>query len=502
MERTRLFVIGGAGFVGREVIRAAVARGWEVMALARSAERAAELTAIGATPVRGDAVAPGAWIAAARCAAALVDLAQPELPPRIGVRDIEAVSRVRKAMMRDLLDALRRLAPEERPLLLSVSGVDDLAPDARGRVDDGSPLRTTPTGFSHVGVPVRRLVEASGVAAAFLHLGTVYGPGKSFAASIFPRLARGRMLLPRPARNRLPLIHVEDAGRAIVHLAALGAGRIAGHSWILADETGGTRLCDLFDLAAEEMGVAPPRRAPSWLLSIALGRILFETLARDVEARPSGLLATGFRFKYPTVREGLPPTLRALGYERRAPPRTVSRGARRLRWLLAASLAALVLVNAPLLPVGVPALRQLAGGERILDLRPGYSPQTAHRFLEALGRAGRARYLEMLWTVDLALPALFSVALWTALGRGALRRWRWVGLAAGAADYLENLAITALIAAFPGRNDALVLAASVLTSSKLLLYGVSLALAIGGAWAARRTRAADPHANAAGGARA
>jgi len=159
-------------------------------------------------------------------------------------------------------------------------------------------------------------------------------------------------------------------------------------------------------------------------------------------------------------------------------------------------------VNAPLLPVGVPALRQLAGGERILDLRPGYSPQTAHRFLEALGRAGRARYLEMLWTVDLALPALFSVALWTALGRGALRRWRWVGLAAGAADYLENLAITALIAAFPGRNDALVLAASVLTSSKLLLYGVSLALAIGGAWAARRTRAADPHANAAGGARA
>src|SRR6516164_3760327 len=84
-----------------------------------------------------------------------------------------------------------RLAPEERPLLLSVSGVDDLAPDTRGRVDDGSPLRTTPTGFSHVGVPVRRLVEASGVAAAFLHLGTVYGPGKSFAASIFPRLARG-----------------------------------------------------------------------------------------------------------------------------------------------------------------------------------------------------------------------------------------------------------------------------------------------------------------------
>ena len=55
MERTRLFVIGGAGFVGREAIRAAVARGWEVLALARSAERAAELTAMGAVPVRGDA---------------------------------------------------------------------------------------------------------------------------------------------------------------------------------------------------------------------------------------------------------------------------------------------------------------------------------------------------------------------------------------------------------------------------------------------------------------
>ena len=108
----------------------------------------------------------------------------------------------------------------------------------------------------------------------------------------------------------------------------------------------------------------------------------------------------------------------------------------------------------------------------------------------------------MLWTVDLALPALFAVALWTALELGALRRWRWVGLAAGAADYLENLAITALIAAFPGRNDPLALAASVLTSSKLFLYCASLALAIGGAWAAHRARTAGPHAAAPRGERA
>jgi nucleoside-diphosphate-sugar epimerase len=171
MVTKRLFVLGGTGFIGSETIREAASRGWEVRALARSAEKAERLRALGAVPVLGDARAPRGWIAEVRGTDALVDLAQPELPGRIRPRDIEAASRARQTMTRELLECLRELAPEERPLLVSVSGTDDLAPDAQGRMDGSSSLRTPPTGFGHIGVPIRRMVEAAGMASTFVYLG-------------------------------------------------------------------------------------------------------------------------------------------------------------------------------------------------------------------------------------------------------------------------------------------------------------------------------------------
>ncbi len=314
MATKRLFILGGTGFIGSETVREAVAQGWSVTALARSEEKAARLRALGAVAVIGDARAAREWVEAVRGADVLVDLAQPELPARIRPRDIEAVSAARQAMTRELLACLRELPAGERPLLVSVSGTDDLEPDARGRIDAASPLRNSPLGFGHVGAPVRRLVEASGIPATFLYLGTVYGPGKSFAATVFPRLARGHMLLPYRAENLLPLIQVRDAARAIVHLAGLGRARLTSRTWILVDEAGGARLGDFFGHAAALMGAAPPARAPAWLLSSLMGRILFDTLSRDVGAEPSDLVASGFRFTYPTIREGLPATLTALGY--------------------------------------------------------------------------------------------------------------------------------------------------------------------------------------------
>jgi nucleoside-diphosphate-sugar epimerase len=486
MGTKRLFVLGGTGFIGRETVREAAAQGWSVTALARSEEKADRLRALGAETVLRDAAAPGGWIGAARGTDVLVDLAQPELPSRIRPRDIQAVAAARLAATRALLEALATLGPGERPVLVSVSGTDDLAPDERGRIDGRSPLRAEPVGFGHVGAPVRRLVEASGIASTHAYLGTVYGPGKSFAATVFPRLARGRMLLPTHAGNRLPMIHVRDAARAIVHLAGLGKEAIAGRSWILVDEAGGAELAGFFEQAASLMGVAAPRRAPAWLLSIAMGRILLETLTRDVRAAPSDLLATGFRFEYPTIREGLPATLDALGYLRapRPPP-----GARPARWwaLLAVTLAAVAAVNALDLPLGVPRLRALAGGAPILDMRiHGYTPAEAYRLLELLGPVGRRSYGEMLWTVDLLLPALFSALLWASLSRGRLRRWRWAGLLGGAADYAENAAITLLLTGFPAHRDALARLASGLTISKFTLYLAGVALAAAGALAARR----------------
>ncbi|HEU5416090.1 MAG TPA: NAD(P)H-binding protein [Streptosporangiaceae bacterium] len=50
----RVLVTGGSGFLGEYVLRAAVSRGYQVSALARSERAAARVTALGAEPARGD----------------------------------------------------------------------------------------------------------------------------------------------------------------------------------------------------------------------------------------------------------------------------------------------------------------------------------------------------------------------------------------------------------------------------------------------------------------
>lgn len=146
------------------------------------------------------------------------------------------------------------------------------------------------------------------------------------------------------------------------------------------------------------------------------------------------------------------------------------------RWalpLLGAAVVAIAAVNGLDLPLTARHLRSLAGGEPMLDLRPGYTPEEAFRYLALLGDAGRAEYLRVFMTVDLLLPSLFAAALWSALGAGALARARWVGVAAAGVDYLENAAISVMISAFPGRHPSIELAAGVLTALKLGLYALA-----------------------------
>jgi len=54
MASEQLFITGGSGYVGRNLIRHYVAKGWRVIALARSDAAAQRVAALGAQPWRGD----------------------------------------------------------------------------------------------------------------------------------------------------------------------------------------------------------------------------------------------------------------------------------------------------------------------------------------------------------------------------------------------------------------------------------------------------------------
>lgn len=314
-----LFILGATGFIGRELLAEAIAAGWRVKALARSSEGAAALTQAGAQAVPGDAQHPQAWISEAVGATALIDLVQPKLPQRITGAAIQTISKYRQVVTGNLVGALQSLPAAQRPLLFSVSGADDLQPDARNTIGHRVPLRAQPRGFGHIGAPIRRMLEASGLEVAFLYFGNfVYGPGKGFAEQMVPALAAGRLPVVGRGLNRLPMVHVTDAARAAIHLASLEHSKCANRTWVAADGSGVT-LREFFNHAADLLGARRPIAIPVWLASLMLGGIAVETLTLDVQVDSSALTQTGFRFRYPSPQEGLPHTLARLGYIPLAP---------------------------------------------------------------------------------------------------------------------------------------------------------------------------------------
>jgi len=312
MTRT-LFVLGGTGFIGSRVVEEAARAELEVKALARSSESVAKLEGAGATPVRGEGENPSAWASDLRGADVLLDLVQPPLPSRLGGGAVRKVVEQRESITAGVLKTLADIPPDERPVLFSISGADDLQPDAQGTISDTSATRNPLAGFARIGVPIRRLVEQSGLDATFVHFGViVYGPGKGFEEHFVEGLRKRRMRVIGDGSNRLPLVHVDDAARALVHLAGLPREQLAGRTFVAADGAD-TTLRELIRDTATGMGLKPPGSAPVAVVGLLAGRATVKAMTFDAHADNSALVDTGFEFRYPSHREGVPATLAELG---------------------------------------------------------------------------------------------------------------------------------------------------------------------------------------------
>lgn len=312
MSRT-LFVLGGTGFIGREVVTEAVSAGYAVRALARSAASATALGALGAEPVLGEAGDPAQWSRHVRGADALIDLVQPPLPRRLGASAVAKIVGQREAFSRALATELAALAESERPVWFVSSGADDLEPDAAGTISHESPTRVELEGFARIGVPVRRTVQATGADATFICLGVmVYGPGKGYTQHVVDAIRGRRARTVGKGNNRLPLVHVTDAARALVHLAGLPRDQIVGRTFVAADGSDATQH-DLFAETAKLMGRRTPGSAPVALVRLIAGAAAAEAMTFDAHVDNSALLATGFEYRYPTLREGVRKTLADLG---------------------------------------------------------------------------------------------------------------------------------------------------------------------------------------------
>jgi nucleoside-diphosphate-sugar epimerase len=263
----RIFVTGGAGFIGLAVVRRLVERGDRVMAIVRDPERATALDDLGVETRAGDLSRTAAIVDAMRGTDAAIHLA--------GMYRVGIPGSVRPAMLDANVGATHRIidatatAGVER--LVYVSTVNVLG-NTHGRILDERYRRDLADGFlsyydetkylAHRAVKER--IDA-GLPAVIVMPGVVYGPGDHTGIGEQLRGAHdGTLGYTALSDFGISAVYVEDVAAGIV--GAIDRGRI-GESYILGGEN--TRLRDAMAVAARIGGKGMPRlELPTALLRV------------------------------------------------------------------------------------------------------------------------------------------------------------------------------------------------------------------------------------------
>lgn len=300
------FVTGAAGFIGAELVKVLVARGYQVFALARSVESTRRLRDTGATAIRGDLLVPGQWQDEA--AADWVFHIPPCAPARRPRRRAARIAHRRVMMDMHLLDALaagatRRIVYVADSRCFGPTGsrpvTEDELPLPAARARCLMPALDRLDGYMIAGLPIVTALP-----------GCVYGNASWFRERVVdPVMAGRRVLQVGNAGPWVSPIHVHDCARALVHLAERGE---VGSRYFLANNEPIQR--HEFAQAFARMANRPLRvwRVPAAAAGLLAGRLRADYGQDDLAFSNIRLRGIGFRFRYPTLEEGIEQVLGAL----------------------------------------------------------------------------------------------------------------------------------------------------------------------------------------------
>jgi nucleoside-diphosphate-sugar epimerase len=266
----KIFIAGGSGAIGRQLVPMLVRQGHHVVALTRTPHGAARIAAMGATPVIGDVFDPVGLDELLRQAA-------PELVihqlTAFGATDADPLAetiRVRTEGTRNLVAAAQE-AGARRFITQSISFI--CRPVANGLTDEGSPLYLdAPEAIRPLAQAVaeleRRTLEAEGLEGVVLRYGWFYGPGTNFdPADVIPRaIKKGRMPIIGTGNGTYSFIHVQDAAAATMRALNSAAPGI----YNIVDDAP-ARLREWLPVAAELLGAPPPSTMDEALARQKLG---------------------------------------------------------------------------------------------------------------------------------------------------------------------------------------------------------------------------------------
>jgi dihydroflavonol-4-reductase len=282
----KVFVTGGTGFIGGEVVRQLRERGDEVACLVRSPGKAASLSALGCELVAGDlgdeaAIRKGMeGCDAAIHAAAMYEVGIPaKQRPAMWEANVAGTERVMRAAL-----------AEEVSRIVYVSTVGIFG-NTHGQVVDEA-YENPETSFTSyyeetklaAHKAVRRMIDGQELPAIIVQPGGVYGPGDtSQVADLLEQFFAGKLpLLPFPELG-ICMTHVEDIAGGI--LLALDRGAL-GDTYVISGPA--TTMREAIETVARVSGRKAPRGAlPTGLIKamVPIGPLVAKLMGQPPNLR-------------------------------------------------------------------------------------------------------------------------------------------------------------------------------------------------------------------------
>lgn len=306
----KIFLAGATGALGRCLVPLMVAKGYQVIAMTRSAEKAEALRNAGTEPVVADGLDREAVLRVV--AGSKPELVIHQMTSLTGVMSFKkldeefvATNRLRTTGTDILLEAARA-AGARRFIAQSYGGWPYERAGGPAKTEEEPLDPHPPAAMTQTLAAIRHLesavLSAPGLEGIVLRYGSFYGPGTYVAEDGF--------ILELVRRRKLPIIgngagvwsflHVDDAAGATTAAIERGAPGI----YNVADDEPAPVAVWLPELA-KILGAKPPRHIPVWLGRLAAGEpgvSMFTRIRGAVNAKAKRELA--WRLLYPSWREG------------------------------------------------------------------------------------------------------------------------------------------------------------------------------------------------------
>jgi dihydroflavonol-4-reductase len=293
----KVFVTGGTGFIGGEVVRQLRARGDEVACLVRSPEKAGKLTELGCEIVAGDLGDAEAIEAGMEGRDAVVHAAamyEVGIPAKQHPAMYEANVRGTEVVLRAALKA-------KVPKVVHVSTVGVFGNTHRQVVDETyeHPGKEFTSYYEETKLEshriAKRMTAEEGLPCVIVQPGGVYGPGDtSQVADLLEEFFAGKLpLLPFPELG-ICMTHVEDIAGGI--LLALDKAR-PGETYVLSGPV--TTMRDAIEVVAELSGRKAPKHAlptPLMKAMVPIGPLVGKLMGQPPNLRELISSADGVTF--------------------------------------------------------------------------------------------------------------------------------------------------------------------------------------------------------------